>query len=66
MLKVSSFYHEKQKSFIPKKNIFYAVVSKYVKIDPKDLSLTWLAVLIFSEGFALSDEMAKLQAWFFF
>ena len=38
---------EKQKSFIPKKNIFYAVVSKYAKIVQKMA----LAVLIFSEGF---------------
>jgi hypothetical protein len=36
MLKVSVFYLEKQKSFISKKNIFYAVVFKYAKIDPKD------------------------------
>ena len=36
MLKVSAFYLEKQKSVIPKKNIFYAVVSKYAKRDPKD------------------------------
>ena len=27
MLKVSAFYLEKQKSFIPKKNIFHAVVN---------------------------------------
>jgi hypothetical protein len=32
MLKVSDFYLEKQKSFIPK----ILVVSKYAKIDPKD------------------------------
>ena len=36
MLKVSAFYLEKQKSCIPKKNIFQAEVSKYAKIDPKD------------------------------
>ena len=36
MLKVSAFYLEKQKSFIPKKNTFYAVVAKYAKIDPTD------------------------------
>ena len=36
MLKVSAFYLEKQKSFIPKENIFLAVVSKYAKRDPKD------------------------------
>ena len=35
MLKVSASYREKQKRFIPKKNIFYAVVSKYAKVDPK-------------------------------
>jgi hypothetical protein len=36
MLQVSAFYLEKQKSFIPRKNIFKVVVSKYAKIDPKD------------------------------
>ena len=36
MLKVSAFYLEKQKIFIPKKNIFLAVVSKCAKRDPKD------------------------------
>jgi hypothetical protein len=36
MLKVSAFYLEKQKSFIPKKNICLAVVSNYAKRDPKD------------------------------
>jgi hypothetical protein len=36
MLKVSAFYPEKQKSFIPKKNIFLAFVSKHAKIIPKD------------------------------
>ena len=36
MLKVSAFHLEKQKSFIPKKNNFLAVGSKYAKIDPKD------------------------------
>ena len=35
MLKISAIYLEKQKSFIPKKYSL-AVVSKYVKIDPKD------------------------------
>ena len=33
MLKVSAFYLEKQKSFIPKKNIF---LSRTANIDPKD------------------------------
>ena len=33
MQKVSAFYLEKQKSFIPKENISY---SKYAKRDPKD------------------------------
>jgi hypothetical protein len=33
MLKVSSFYLEKQKSFIP---ILLAVVAKHAKIIPKD------------------------------
>ena len=36
MLKVSSFYLQKQKSFIPKINIVLAVVSKHAKIIPKD------------------------------
>jgi hypothetical protein len=35
MLKASAFYLEKQKSFIPKKNIFLAVLF-YAKKDPKD------------------------------
>ena len=35
MLKVSASYLEKQKSFIPKKNIFLAVVSKHANIIPK-------------------------------
>ena len=52
MLKFSAFYLEKQKSFIPKKTIFLAVVSKHAKIIPKMA----LAVLIFSEGF---DQVAK-------
>jgi hypothetical protein len=33
MLKVSAFYLEKQKSFIPKKKYF---LSRTAKIDPKD------------------------------
>ena len=36
MLKVSASSLEKQKSFIPKKNISKAGVSKYAKVDPKD------------------------------
>ena len=36
MLKISAVYLEKQKSVIPKKNIFKAIVSKYAKIDFKD------------------------------
>ena len=36
MLKVSAFYLEKQKSLFLKKYIFWAVVSKYAKRDPKD------------------------------
>jgi hypothetical protein len=31
MLKVSAFYLEKQKSFIPKKNIFLAVPPRYIQ-----------------------------------
>jgi hypothetical protein len=42
MLKVSAFYLEKQKSFIPKKKNF---LSRTAKIDPKD------GIIIFSEGF---------------
>ena len=44
MLKVSVIYLEKQKSFLPKKYIFLAVVSKYAKME--------LAVLIFCESYA--------------
>ena len=47
MLKVSAFYLEKQKSFIPKKNIFLAVVSKQAKIIPKEGA----SRLNFPEGF---------------
>ena len=47
MLKVSAFYLEKQKSFISKKNIFLAVVSKQAKIIPKDGA----SPLNFPEGF---------------
>ena len=50
MLKFSAFYLEKQKSFIPKKTIFLAVVSKHAKLIPKMA----LAVLIFSEGFGIN------------
>ena len=35
-LKVSAFYLEKQKSFIPKNIYFLAVVSNYAKRDPID------------------------------
>ena len=41
MLKVSAFYLEKQKSFIPKKMFF----------KPRYIQKMVLAVLIFSEGF---------------
>ena len=33
---IDAFYLEKQKSFIPKKNISYSIVSNYAKIVPKD------------------------------
>ena len=33
---IFSFLSWKQKSFIPKKNIFLAVVPRYAKRDPKD------------------------------
>ena len=39
MLKVSAFYLEKQKSFIPKKNMTWAVVSKKAKRVPTDGAL---------------------------
>ena len=52
MLKVSAFYLEKQKSFIPSKNIIQAVVSKQAKRVPTDGALRsqfsgrfWLPVL---------------------
>ena len=48
MLKVSAFYHEKQKSFIPKKKYF---LSRTAKIHPKD----GVSRLKFFEGFALAD-----------
>ena len=44
MLKVSAFYLEKQKSFIPKTN-------KSLNM-PREIQKMALAVLIFSEGFA--------------
>ena len=44
MLKVSAFYLEKQKSFIPKKFFF---LSRTTKIDPKD----GVSRLNFPEGF---------------
>ena len=43
-LKVSAFYLEKQKSFIPKKNIFFG---RTAKIHPKD----GVSRLNFPEGF---------------
>ena len=49
ILKVSAFYHEKQKSFIPKKNIFLAVFSKHAKIIPKDgakAKKIWEAIIL--------------------
>ena len=59
MLKVSAFYLEKQKSFIPKKNIFLAVVN----IKTKKALFT---DSIFPEGFVLDhhrilkrDDMGK-------
>ena len=39
MLKVSTFYLEKQKSFIPKINIIYDLISKYAKRVPTDGAL---------------------------
>ena len=47
MLKVSAFYLEKQKSFIPKINIFLAAFSKHANIIPKDGA----SRLNFPEGF---------------
>ena len=52
MLKVSAFYLEKQKSFIPKKNIFLAVFSKHAKIIPKDGA----SRLNFPEGFGQCND----------
>ena len=49
ILKVSAFYLEKQKSFIPKKNIFFAVFSKHAKIIPKDgakAKKIWEAIIL--------------------
>ena len=51
MLKVSAFYLEKQKSFIPKKNILLPVFSKHVKIIPKDGA----SRLNFLEGFEINQ-----------
>ena len=56
MLKVSAFYHEKQKSFIPKKNIFLAVVSKHAKIIPKDVA----SCPIFQWRFWLNQSIGHL------
>ena len=54
MLKISAVYLEKQKSFIPKKNVCPAIVSKYAKIDSKDCTSCpnfqwrfWLEYLLF-------------------
>ena len=55
MLKVSAFYLEKQKSFIPKKNFFRPQSLNM----PREIQKMSFAVLIFSEGFV--RNMAKLQ-----
>jgi hypothetical protein len=52
MLKVSAFYLEKQKSFIPKKNFFLAVV----KYQNKKALFT---DSIFPEGFELTIIIIK-------
>ena len=52
MLKVSAFYLEKQKSFIPKK-IFFQPQSLNM---PREIQKMAFAVLIFSEGFEKSDH----------
>ena len=49
MLKVSAFYLEKQKSFIPPKKYF---LNRTAMIDPKD----GVSRLNFPEGFDLSFE----------
>ena len=50
MLKISAFYLEKQKSFIPKKYIF--IFSRTAKIHPKD----GVSRLNFQEGFDSTDS----------
>ena len=53
MLKVSAFYLEKLKSFIPKKIYFRPQSLKM----PRQFQKMALAVLIFSEGFAQGDQL---------
>ena len=52
-LKVSAFYLEKQKSFIPKKKIF----GRTAKIHPKD----GVSRLNFSEGFGPAQVKEKIK-----
>ena len=59
MLKVSAFYLEKQKRFIPKK-IFFKPLSLNM---PKYIQKMALAVLIFSEGFAKHHNEQTLHVY---
>ena len=55
MLKVSAFFLEKQKSFIPKKTYFKPLNM------PRYIQKMVLAVLIFSEGFAQTNKETRQQ-----
>ena len=61
MLKVSAFYLEKQKSFIPKKNIFLAVVNIKTK---KLCLLTQFSVKILLGGMALCILFWEIDLFF--
>ena len=62
MLKVSGFYLEKQKSFIPKKALIQAVVSRQAKRVPTDgalpsqFSVNILAVTMLSIDYSYSNR----------
>jgi hypothetical protein len=57
MLKISVFYLEKQKSFIPKK----INLGRSLKIGHESSNRWRFAVQIFSEGFAWVDLQKELQ-----
>ena len=65
IMKVSAFYLEKQKSFIPKK-IFFRPLAVNM---PREIQKMALAVLIFSEGFGnnylvfRSNATSLRKAW---